>query len=526
MKKNILFIAVCSILFISSCIKENEPIKGHDESITELTVYNNLSEKITDDNINQIAKLTINGIISGEDWNILFEMAQSGSLEVLDMTNAKIIGIDNLNIWNDDEIPEYNFSGSKTLKEVFLPNTLKVIGTEAFAKCRNLTKVHFSDNIDSIAPRAFYESGISGEFDIPLNLKVVGKQAFAKTKITKVIISSNVHAAEDNIIYTLNGNSAFAECEQLTEVVVKDGCSMLELGFQNCAMLTHVTLPNSLKQIGYMSKSTGNYIFYGCSGLKSITLPNNLWFIGYNAFAHTSLTSVNIPDNVQYLCTYAFRDCKSLEKVIMPASLIKIEQGCFQGCEMLHDIVIPENTSEIGPFAFNSCSSLESVTFGENVSSIGMEAFSNCTSLKHIILPLELKKLGSSAFEGCSALSKIIMPNKLKEIESTTFKDCIKLQDVIIGEAITVIGSSSFFHCPKLTELTLPEAVNTIDNYAFSYSGLKELTVAWQYPLQIENNVFDGVNLTKSVLKVPIGTKHLYEASSVWQYFGNIEEQF
>ncbi len=512
------------VLFICSCSKEDNPSGENEKESKELIVSGNLSEYITEENISEITKLTINSVISGEDWNILFEMAVLGNLEILDMSNARIKGVEGIDWWNDDEIPEYIFSGSKNLREVFLPKDIRVIGTEAFSECKKLTTVHFPEKIDSIAPRAFYQSGLSGEFNVPKKLRVVGKQAFGGTKFDKVIIHSDVLAAKDNTMYALYGNSVFADCDELTEVIVKEGCTMLELGFSHCTSLTKVSLPSTLEQIGYLSGSTHNYIFEGCENLESITLPENLWFIGYNAFSYTALKTIDIPDKVCYIWTYAFHNCELLEKVILPSALIKIDHGGFEGCKMLDNITIPKNVSEIGYSAFGDCASLQSISFEGNVSSIESKAFINCTSLKTIILPIGLEYLGSSAFEGCSSLSKVIISDKLKEIEATTFKDCVKLQDVTLGESIETIGSSCFFHCPKLTKLIIPIAVKNIENYAFSYTNLKDLTVMWPSPIIINNNVFEGINLSKSTLKVPLGTNGLYKTTPGWQNFGTIEE--
>ena len=331
-------------------------------------------------------------------------------------------------------------------------------------------------------------------------------------------------AARDNTKYALYGNSVFADCDELTEVIVKEGCTMLELGFSHCTSLTKVSLPSTLKQIGYSSGSTHNYIFSWCENLETITLPENLWFIGKNAFSYTALKAIDVPDNVQYIWTYAFHDCELLQKVILPSALIKIDQGGFEGCKMLDNITIPEKVSEIGYSAFGNCTSLQSISFEGNLSLIKREAFINCTSLKTIILPNGLESLGASAFEGCSSLSKVVISDNLKEIEPTTFKDCVELQDVTLGDATEVIGSSCFLHCPKLTKLIIPITVKNIDNYAFSYTGLKDLTVLWPSPIVINNNIFDGVNLSKSTLKVPIGTKELYKATIGWLNFGTIEE--
>lgn len=519
MKKYILIL--CAAMSAVSCSKDEELEKTN---LNNVVVIGNLSDQITDENISKITRLTLNGIISGEDWNILFEMATMGSLEVLDMSNAKINGVEGIDCWNDNEIPEYIFSGSKNLKEVFLPKNLRTIGEEAFSNCKKLTTVHFPDKIDSIATRAFYKSGLSGEFNVPKQLRVVGKQAFGSTKFNKVVIHSDVLAAKDNTVYTLYGNSVFADCDELTEVIVKEGCTMLELGFSHCTSLTTVSLPSTLEQIGYLSGSTHNYIFSRCEKLEKIILPEKLWFIGYNAFSYTALKEIDIPDNVKYIWTYAFNNCELLEKVVLPQSLIKIDHGGFEDCKLLNHITIPGKVSEIGYSAFGGCTSLQSLSFDGNVSLIGKEAFINCTSLNTVILPDGVESLGSSAFEGCSSLSKVVMSKKLKEIEATTFKDCVELQDVTLGESIETIGSSSFLHCPKLTKLLIPITVKNIENYAFSYTGIKDLTVMWASPIVINNNIFDGINLSKSTLNVALGTKELYKTSSGWQNFGTIEE--
>lgn len=522
--KKTLFLTLFFVLLICSCSKDDNPTGENDKQYKELVVSGRLSECIRGKDIYKITKLTLNSVISVGDWGILFEMAKWGTLEIIDMSNAQIIGDEGVDGWNDDEIPEYSFQNCKKLKEVFLPNDIKVIGTEAFSGCKNLTAVHFPDKIDSIAPRAFYNSGLLGEFNVPKQLRVIGKQAFGRTKFDKVVIHSDVLATKDNTVYLLDGNSVFARCNELTKVIVKEGVTMLEIGFSHCTSLTEVSLPSTLKQIGYMSGTTHNYIFDGCKNLKTITLPKDLWFIGDLSFSDTGLKTIDVPDQVQYIWTYAFSDCELLEKVVLPQSLVNINHGVFKGCKMLANITIPENVSEIGYHAFKDCVSLQSISFNENVSSIYDEAFINCTSLKTIILPNGLESLGLSAFENCSSLSKVVMSDKLKEIEPTTFKDCVELQDVTLGDSIEAIGSSCFFHCPKLTKLVIPITVKNIDNYAFSYTGLKELTVLWSAPIAINNNVFNGVNLSKSTLTVPIGTKELYKATSSWQDFGTIEE--
>lgn len=561
-KIQILFLTV---LFFSTSCSNDEDL----ENYAPVVVSGNLSEQITADKMYKITNLTISGTISGEDWNILFEMATKGVLEVLDMTNARIIGQNDVAGRNDNEIPKGMFSYSKTLKEVYLPRSLKVVGEEAFEKCPKLSRVHLPEGLDSIAPRAFYNSGLTGELSLPSKMRVIARQAFAHTKITKVCINSDITAGKTIVkkvsetgevsyyssIYTIGGNSVFAYCDSLSEVVVNEGCTMLELGFQNCISLSKVVLPSTLKRIGCYSKSieellkasqpkdemewtefylllysaskgsNGNYVFKNCETLSEISLPENLHFIGESTFSGTSIKKIALPNNVIHISTFAFSDCASLSDVVLPFKLKHIGTACFKNCTSLNSIIIPDNVFYISGSAFEECSSLNNITFGENVLYIGGQAFYNCSSLQTVTLPSKLIYLAKSVFEGCRNLVKVSLPDYLEEIKSATFKDCVKLKDVYIGKSVNIIKSSAFYHCPNITLLNLPSSISRIEPYALAYTGLKKLILFGDNPPSVNKNIFEGVNLAKAELIVPLGSKEVYSQAQVWNEFGLIVEQ-
>ena len=232
--KRLYFIVIFSLLITSSCKPDDNSDENNNVQEYELIVTGNISDFINDDNKLRITKLIINSSILSDDWSLLSEMASIGSLEILDLTNVTIVGEEHNPYYNDNEIPEYAFTACNKLKEVYLPSNLQSIAKEAFSRCKKLKKVHFPETIEYIAPRAFYSTALSGEFFVPKNIKIIGKQAFAQTQFTKVILQSDVHSEKDEIVYTLNGNSVFAACENLTDLVVEDGCTMLELGFESC----------------------------------------------------------------------------------------------------------------------------------------------------------------------------------------------------------------------------------------------------------------------------------------------------
>lgn len=516
-------IILCILISFVSCTKDNDV---DDEVVTpyEVVVNGKLSDYVNDDNIYKITKLTLLDTICGEDWNILREMTYAGKMETLVMTEVKIVGVDSLDFWNEDEIPSFSFSSCRNLKSVALPNRLQTIGEEAFSKCRNLSAVSFPDRIDSIGPRAFYETGMSGVFSVP-SVRIIAKQAFARTQIVKVVISNDIEAAKSNTMYTIGGNSVFAYCDKLKEVVVTEGCTALELGFQGCTSLTTISLPTTLRSIGHKSGNTHNYIFCRCSSLKNISLPINLCFIGYNAFSYTAISNIIIPDNVQYLWTYAFSSCQSLQSISLANNLKKISQGCFEDCTSLQNIIIPNQVTQIDYRAFAGCASLNTITFGNDLEEIGRYAFYGCTSLLSVLLPSTVTSIGESAFEGCRNLSNVTLSDNLEEIESLTFKDCINLHDIHIGTSVSSIGSSAFFHCPLLTNVQIPSTVIAIGEYAYAYTGLQNVTVFWDFPLVVPENIFVGTNIMSATLKVPVGTTSTYQIAPVWGGFGQIIDQ-
>lgn len=520
-----ILIACIMVLSLYSCDKDNTEIDNNSSNGSELIVNGRLSDYINESNIYTITKLTINSSICGTDWNTLCEMAFSGNLTELDMTNATIENDTENEFWNANEIPENAFNDCKKLTSIKLPKAVKTIGAEAFVGCSKLKKVELPESIDSIADEAFRKVPLEGVLKLPASVRVIGKQAFAYSNIEEVIINSDIESPFYEEMYAVGGNSVFAECKQLKKVKVSEGCSKLEVGFQSCKSLTEVSLPSTLETLGKNSRNTGNWIFAYCSSLTNISLPEKLWFIGYEAFGRTALQSVIIPDRVQYIWTFAFTDCKGLSEIKMPKQLRQIEQGAFKGCDNLAKISIPDYVSKIGYQAFMDCEALNIESWGKSIESIRDEAFVNCKKLSKVNLPGTLTSLGSSAFSGCSGLQEVNSLGKILELEAMTFKDCVSLNEVILPSTLESIGSSCFFHCPQLSTLTLPQTINVIDEYAFSYCGIKELTVKWQNPIMINKNVFDGINLSKSTLYIPLGTKGQYENNISWNYFGNIVEQ-
>ena len=115
----------------------------------------------------------------------------------------------------------------------------------------------------------------------------------------------------------------------------------------------------------------------------------------------------------------------------------------------------------------------------------------------------------------------------LQDISGNSFKNCTNLTDIIIPNGLSRIYYYAFQNCTSLTSIEIPATCEYLGYQAFSgCSSLAEVKVHAADPSRIEldEGVFDGVNLSKATLYVPHGSVDAYKAAPVWQDFGNIVE--
>ena len=160
-----------------------------------------------------------------------------------------------------------------------------------------------------------------------------------------------------------------------------------------------------------------------------------------------------------------------------------------------------------------------------SVTSIGASAFYNCSGLTSINIPNSVTSIGYRVFCYCNGLTSINIPNSVTSIGRGAFSGCSGLTSINIPSSVTSIESGAFYGCSGLTSINIPSSVTSIRSSAFGgCTGLAAVAVGWQTPLQVGQNVFDGVTLNRVRLIVPVGRKGIYRAADVWKRFNPIVE--
>lgn len=138
---------------------------------------------------------------------------------------------------------------------------------------------------------------------------------------------------------------------KLTHVIVpegyeKIGANTFDMG-GGVTLLTNVTLPNSLTEIGEKA-------FLYAGKLASIELGANLTYIGKEAFMGTGLTSISFPENLDKIDDGAFYGL-NITNLVFNEKLRFIGNSAFALTSEQTETVlmIPASVKYIGPFAFN-----------------------------------------------------------------------------------------------------------------------------------------------------------------------------
>ena len=442
---------------------------------------------------------------------------------------------------------ETNKLVSGTINTV-IPNSVTVIGNNAFYNLWGLTSITIPNSVTSIEDDAFNLCGGMTSITIPNSVTSIGNGAFqncsrltsvtveAKTPIT---ISDNVFTNRANAtLYVPEGSKAAYEAADYwkdfkyiksepdpvhirTEVI--DGI-YYNLYSDYTAEVTKtpddspkysgaITIPTSVmyNTAAYSVTSIGDEAFDNCRSLTSVTIPNSVTSIGNSAFADCNgLTSITIPNSVTSIGIYAFLDCTSLTSITIPNRVTTLSRAAFTNCISLTSVTIPNSVLSIGGDVFRDCSGLTSITIPNSVTTIGSRAFAGCSGLTSLSVEDGNTKYDSR--NNCNAI-----------IETETNRLVFGTNITIIPNSVTAIGSEAFFDCRGLTSITIPNSVTTIENDAFYQCfSLTSVTVEAKTPITISDNTFS--TRTNATLYVPAGSKSAYEAVYYWRDFKEIIE--
>ena len=325
------------------------------------------------------------------------------------------------------EIATEAFYYNGDITQVYLPDSVQIIGERAFANCRNLTSVYMPASLKTIRAEAFANSGLK-HADLPKSLERIEFMAFAGTAVQSVNLPVSIKFL---------GNGVFADCQ--------DNIGFL-IDFDANGKNAYFKVVN-----GLLLTSDGKELVQAPLG---------------------SSTTLTVPAGVEVIRNSAVRGSERITSVVFPEGLREIGCYAFYDTVNLQELKLPESLEYIGNSAFgkfgvtiNTASPVKSVFIGSKVHHIGYDAF--------------------DAFPISSFVVGALNPNY------SAVNDCLlnKNGTVFYHAPYTHTGVLTIpsgvnhldFHCLNLcdgiTELVLPDSVVSMDKYIGLPDNLNKLTV-------------------------------------------------
>lgn len=463
----------------------------------------------------------------------------------------------------------YNQNKVRTLT---LPRTLRHINDNGLSDYRSITNLEIPANVERMGDYIVYNcpqlQRIKVNAEVPPTLGSLGDDSYYEDNYSTyrylriVIPRESFHAyrlvnawnTDYNVLIGgdegITVNTGKLAAGDLGHVVVEEAGYLQEV---NKLIIEGELNADDWSKIGQMTNLTEldlskalideipSEAFTGRWAIDKVVLPPTLKKIGNYAFQRTSLTSVNIPDNVETIEEAAFRQIKQLQEVHLPDSLTSLGRYAFSACRSLRTVKIPTKLKEIPWYTFDGCNSLQSVELHDSITSFGDYSFRNC-NLREITLPKSTTWVGGYAFNGNSNLSKVTLneglidiwayafqntaidtlncPSTLRNIYSNAFRDCTNLRQINLNEGLTRIESGALAN-NKATEIVLPSSLEYCAGGAFyDCDSLVTIEARSVMPPNTDGNCpLSGTDLTKAVLYVPVWSLSEYQLATGWNQF-------
>ena len=183
-----------------------------------------------------------------------------------------------------------------------------------------------------------------------------------------------------------------------------------------------------------------------------------------------SLTSIEIPNSVTSIGSYAFRSCDNLTSITIPNSVTIMERSVFNGCSRLITIYC-EVASKPSDWHNNWNESNRPVVWdcrNNNVADDGYIYGIIIDGINYAVKDNEARVLRTNASGDRVIPSSIIYDSK--------------------SYTVTTIGDSTFSGCDSLTSIEIPNSVTSIGSYAFN--DCNSLTIYCE--AEVKPNGWDG----------------------------------
>jgi hypothetical protein len=410
------------------------------------------------------------------------------------------------------------------LKSVSLPESVQIIGKEAFRNNWPLQSVHMGNNVTVIGERAFGNCQSLKEIHLSNSLQALGHYAFSQCislpgielPASLTTIPAKWPDWPDMSTVNESGNNPFYFCERLSAfsgplasadgafLLTDNGERLVSIAINNPAVENNCIIPAGVKVMGPVSLAFGGFssivfpdgleslesaVFYQCTDITEITIPASLQTLAGDFISSSTIQKVFMKSPTPPALTgtltgqYKFYVPKGSKDAYLSAWGSQYENRILESDFPADNQIYYEATQEViltlpqgSPNAFAQAASYDPnsgkgvYTFTAPLTVLDDVLFANSQqagALTKVALPESLTTIGYGAFSGCQNLTSVTMGNNVTAIKEYAFQRC-GFQAIDLSDNLLYIGTGAFSECNYLTNITIPESVI---NITASWSG-------------------------------------------------------
>lgn len=369
------------------------------------------------------------------------------------------------------------FECESRLDNYNLYNSSYIISDDFIVKAGVATKytgnksiVVVPEGVTELAPCLFWDNQVIEEVILPDTLvNISGDTFYNSSNLRKVNIPKNVK---------FMGNNPFAGCPNIEVINESPYFNFVDGILYNRYFTRLIYYPISKKDDRYEIKEgcriLGKHSFYLCDNLKEVVIPSSIIKLENNPFSGcTKINLVNksdyyhIDDSVIYDKDYSSvigclnsinTDCLVLKDVK------RICRNSFWNCKGIRKIVLPKTLESIGYNPFVSCSNIEFESNSENYM-VYDNALYTADKSKLVCYPAKY------------AIGDIYLPDEVITLERGAFSGCDRMTNIHLHN-VSIISKTCFTNCNSLERVYCSDLVTYIGEWAFAHcANLKELSV-------------------------------------------------
>ena len=371
------------------------------------------------------------------------------------------------------------------LKNIIIPDSVKIIGYQTFAGCSSLKNITLPSQLQKIDYRAFDSCYNIQKINIPDSITTIGSGAFRCCSLKDIRLPETL---------TVLNSSVFRECYLLTKLIIPNSIrSIMSSAFYNCYSLENLIIPSSVTELA-------SGAFENCYGLKNVVCLMTQNSGSYSPIgcqvSHLELNpeaSEEVKNNFKSMFGYQEEGTQIIE---YDSNLIDLSDSYTK------DIILKpkQGISFSGDFNINYGSGnakirLIDVEIGNGFENISNNVFENCYCLTNVKLPEIIINIESSAFKNCYKLKILNIPDTITYIENDAFNRCCNLSSINIPTNLTSINTGVFSYCYSLTKILIPNNIQCLEGYAFYNSYNIEFINFPSSITYLDNNAFANVKL-------------------------------